>query len=233
MPKYTTITCAECGNSHTIPLKEYNRQLRNGRKRFFCSLNCTARAANRPWKKPNIKKSCPHCGSDFITPSTKSETTYCCQSCAGKEAVARKETVVVTERMREAGRYASQLNFGETYNERLINIANNLRKREWPRYQPIHDLLNQHGLQHRFEVPLEQFIYDLYIYDYDLFIEFDEPKYHNTWDQMERDLYKSGLANVYGCRVVRLGTADDGTIDPQLVLDTIYSLPVDDPVKIC
>jgi hypothetical protein len=45
--------CNTCGNTFEKELKEYNRQIRNGRDKFYCGLKCTA---NRIENKEMIKR---------------------------------------------------------------------------------------------------------------------------------------------------------------------------------
>lgn len=51
--KMTTITCDTCGNKTEKPLSEINRQKKNGRDKFYCSLSCSGKKSHRHLRKYN------------------------------------------------------------------------------------------------------------------------------------------------------------------------------------
>ena len=62
--KKIDLTCAKCGVSFQIALREYNRQVRKGREKdhFFCSNSCASLFGHEHGKYDNIWS----CGVEVI-----------------------------------------------------------------------------------------------------------------------------------------------------------------------
>lgn len=45
--KKTKIICAECGNDHEIRQSDYNRKIKAGQEKFYCSLKCSGKADHK------------------------------------------------------------------------------------------------------------------------------------------------------------------------------------------
>lgn len=50
--KKITIICSECGKEHQIRMGDYNRKIKLGRSKFYCSFSCAGKAdyKNNPYK---------------------------------------------------------------------------------------------------------------------------------------------------------------------------------------
>jgi hypothetical protein len=82
--KTISITCHKCGKSINKSKKEYDRQIRNGRQYFYCSLSCSA--IEHHTIHHNVISKCLWCNKDFDT-NTKSHAKKCCSiDCARKYA---------------------------------------------------------------------------------------------------------------------------------------------------
>lgn len=80
--KTIPITCRKCNASFKIKSSEYNRQLRNGRDYFFCSLSC-AQSYNKTTTF-RIVSTCVWCKRDFETSTHKKARRCCSLDCAHK-----------------------------------------------------------------------------------------------------------------------------------------------------
>lgn len=45
--RYIDLTCSECDKSFSKPKNEYDRRIRNGVEKFYCSLSCSGSSSNR------------------------------------------------------------------------------------------------------------------------------------------------------------------------------------------
>ena len=78
--KTITITCKNCGTKCEKPLNEINRQKRNGRTNFYCSLSCSAVDNNTVCVK--IVSNCLWCKNKFETTTHKKARKCCSLDCA-------------------------------------------------------------------------------------------------------------------------------------------------------
>ena len=60
--KKTKIICAECGNEHEIRQGDYNRKIKAGQEKFYCSLRCSGKADH----KNNPSKLAKNKGNIFL-----------------------------------------------------------------------------------------------------------------------------------------------------------------------
>lgn len=204
--KTIKLICCECENEFERSYAEYKRQVNKGRKDFYCGLKCCNKALNRQRKYPTITKICPICGNSFTTTIKKRQNaTFCSRSCASKGSV--------NDARRLAGKIASQNNFikGDIY-----RIASILKNREDWRYADIKQFLEQHNEPYEFESILQNYIYDLYLPNRNIYIEFDEP-YHKYIDETD----KNATVELANCILYRIPIKSGTIIDHSLIADYI------------
>jgi YHS domain-containing protein len=80
--KTISITCHKCGKSVDKLKNEYDRQIRNGRQYFFCSLSCT-QSYNKKTTVSVLTK-CLWCKKEFETTTHKKSKMCCSIDCAKK-----------------------------------------------------------------------------------------------------------------------------------------------------
>lgn len=80
--KTTTITCKNCGIKCEKSLREINRQKRNGRTEFYCSISCAI--SNTHIKCVKITSICLWCKNKFETTTQKKARKCCSLDCARK-----------------------------------------------------------------------------------------------------------------------------------------------------
>lgn len=190
---FQMVTCSECRITFPKNKNEYNRRIReNGvNARFFCTPKCAGIHVNREKQRPTISVVCS-CGKTFLT-STGS--TFCSRSCASKYSMTPE---------RYSAMMAASLNTRIT-SDNLQAIADGLRVREWEKYSYIHDILTDLFIPHSFEccLPNSRWIFDLALYDFCTFIEFDEG-YHHKGKQIFIDDEKTSAAQSLGWDVFRI-----------------------------
>lgn len=206
------VQCYTCDADKEIPDKEFRRQIKNGRTRFFCSRSCACKYGNDVHNRinPIIEKTCPACGSIFQTKSGAKEKTFCCRSCASKGSV--------NETRREAARVAGFSNIAN-----LITMQQILKKREAWKYVNIEELLKQQNADYEFEFCFEErsnYIYDLAVKNLKTIIEFDS-SYHNY--NKQQDEQKDQYAETQGWKLIRIAT-DSACVIPTDSLEGIFPL---------
>lgn len=72
------IICDNCGKECEKPSKEINRQIKQGRTKFYCCLSCSTIGNNTTTKI--VKSNCLFCGDEFETTTHKK-----CRKCCSKE----------------------------------------------------------------------------------------------------------------------------------------------------
>lgn len=80
--KSLLVICHKCGISFEKKANEYNRQLRKGRKYFYCSLRCS-QSENHTFHKKIFNK-CLWCKNHFETSTRKKARKCCSKKCASK-----------------------------------------------------------------------------------------------------------------------------------------------------
>lgn len=189
--KIITITCAYCGMTKDIPLKEYNRQTKLGRTTWFCSISHAAKWSNEPRKLPPIVKNCLYCGKSFESPSGYHEHNYCSRRCASAGTAHY-----------ESRRLGSILG-GKNSDHSPNTAARILKTREAYKYESVDKFLNIHNINHEFEKHLDGKIFDLCLPDKHLCIEFDGPE-HNLPKQQLIDKQKDEIAKKHGFKIIRV-----------------------------
>lgn len=80
--KITKLICNNCGVEFEKPTKEITRQIKNGRKEFYCSLSCSAKKLKTTTEKIMVK--CLWCEKEFETTTHKKARKCCSKTCFGK-----------------------------------------------------------------------------------------------------------------------------------------------------
>lgn len=77
------VNCECCKIEFEIPLKEYNRKIKNGKTRFFCSRYCAGCFYKKPTFK-NVILKCLSCNKEFLSTTHKKYKKCCSIKCARK-----------------------------------------------------------------------------------------------------------------------------------------------------
>lgn len=133
--KTVKIECSFCKEKFDLYVAEHKRQLKRGRKDFFCGRSCAALHNNskRPNRVQAITKICPQCETVFETQTGKLEKTFCSRSCASKGSMSEYRR----QRQREGGRNSVHT---------AASIAALLKVREAWRYSLLKDFLEKEGI---------------------------------------------------------------------------------------
>ena len=94
------ITCHKCSILFPIVKREYKRQLKNGRKHFFCSLSCASSFNKNTTTK--LLSNCLRCGKQFETTTHKNAKNCCSKVCARKYAQSFVDTSRLSKSMKQA-----------------------------------------------------------------------------------------------------------------------------------
>lgn len=193
------LRCDNCGSEFEKPIGEYNRRIRLGYTKFYCSRSCGAYAASSPKRCAIIKKVCPVCQNSFETKEDRHEATFCSRSCASKGSVTEYRRL----RSIEVGKRAF------SKENHLWMVAAGLRAREWSKYKKLHELLHSEDIQHEFEHPIQGLgVFDLLIVSISLLIEFDSD-YHKSPGQAKKDEKKTSGAMQLNFEVERFSDPFD------------------------
>lgn len=206
-----SLTCVWCGSVFAIPRREFRRQVKNGRDRFFCSRSCAAKYGNEALgrKAKVVDAVCPVCSRSFQTSTRRRSPKFCSRGCASRGSV--------TEYRREKARQVGFANMKDlTEAEQKVRRATALRSRESWKYVLVRKLLEDGGVKYTFEFELENFVFDLALLDQRLLVEFDG-KYHQDGKQQEKDREKDLAAESLGWRVARISVQENAVI-PQSAL---------------
>jgi len=198
------VTCAQCGKKVKKPVGEVNRSVRLGRK-FFCGSVCSGLFSGQARAAVEVKKTCPHCGEDFVTTTKARAKKFCSRSCASKGSM--------SEERREAQRLA-----GLAHAQNLLSPAETLKQREAWKYAALEKVLREADRDFEFEYQVGGFVFDLALLDEKVLVEFDGP--HHRGDEAERDKHKEKMAKKRGFVVVRREVKAASVISP----DTIKEL---------
>ena len=88
----TEITCNNCGKKCEKPSKEINRQKRNGKTKFYCSLSCSTTEIKTTTS--NIELKCLWCDKSFLSTTHKSHRTCCSKMCSVRYAQSKVDPVI-------------------------------------------------------------------------------------------------------------------------------------------
>ena len=78
----TEITCNKCGKKCFKPTKEINRQIKKGKKVFYCSISCATVVSKTTTKK--VKSLCSFCNKEFETTTHKKHRKCCSKLCVNR-----------------------------------------------------------------------------------------------------------------------------------------------------
>jgi hypothetical protein len=78
--KRIQLKCVTCNKVFDKQKKEYDRQIKKGNVRFFCSLSCSSKLIKR--KHYSIIKKCKFCNADFTSSTSKKSKSCCSLKCA-------------------------------------------------------------------------------------------------------------------------------------------------------
>jgi len=189
------LECSYCSKPFLLSKAEYNRQVRKGRERFFCSRSCSAKYGNdnRENRTREIEKTCPYCDKSFKTRTGKTEATFCSRGCASAGSV--------TKYRREKAREMGSQNVGAIND--IAVIAKGLRTRESWKYEELKKFFLSRGERFEPEYPLGRYVFDLALPDRKLFLEFDG-KDHEWTVMAQKDAEKDEFAESKGWKVVRI-----------------------------
>lgn len=105
----TSITCYKCEIPFLLPLKEYNRQVRNGRNYFYCSRSCAQSYIKKTTNK--IIANCLWCKNDFETTTHKKARKCCSVDCAVKYAQSKTDPLVHKQSVQRPKTFPRQKEF--------------------------------------------------------------------------------------------------------------------------
>ena len=196
------VRCAWCGKEFTIPAKEYNRQLKNGRNHFFCQRACSAFFGNvlRGNRVLPTEKICPVCNTKFSSDTGAKSASFCSRSCASKGSV--------TDYRREKSR-----EMGEKHKQELgpKAIAAGLKVREAWKYALLKKFLEELQEPYETEFLILNYIFDLALTQKKILVEFDGP-YHKDQSIQEKDKEKTKVAEQSGWKVFRIAVGQSSII---------------------
>lgn len=201
-----TVQCAWCNQDKTIPLKEYERRVKQGHTKFFCNNQCGAYYVNSKHGKirKEITKQCPVCGNQFKAISGKDERKCCSSACAHYRPM--------TDERREWSRKGA-LRCLELH-ENILNIeaiASSLRKREAWKYEEIKAYLESKGIDYEFEYPIEDRIFDLVLPDHGVVVEFDGRE-HSCPQNKLVDKHKDRICESNNYSIMRISVGSNQKI---------------------
>lgn len=199
------IKCKQCEAEFKILKKEYTRQLKRGRRFFFCSLRCGAVYANSFRISEVVSKKCAYCAREFVTKQDRHEADYCSRSCASKGSVTSHRR----EKACEIGRSSGN----------LLTIEETLLKREYFKYALLELALIKRNVRHAFEYRIDDCVFDLALLDKQLLVEFDGPD-HRYMHGLLRDAKHDAVAVENGWKVLRV-PVEIGQVVSDSILDGV------------
>lgn len=202
---FLQMTCDYCSNSFERKAAEVKRQMKKGRKYFFCSLSCAAKSVNekREDLRHLVKKICPECKKEFETLTGCKSSIFCSKSCASKGS------------MNEFRREAQRLG-GISKKDNLITVVETLKIRESWKYSKIKEYLDSIKEVYEFEYSIDGYVFDLILKSRKMLIEFDGI-YHSGLDQKKVDTIKNSLALSRGYKIERIKVTNNSIIDPTVL----------------
>lgn len=206
------LNCGFCAKTFTGKKAEITRQQRKGRSEFFCCQSCAAHASNLARKSIPVLKICQQCASSFAsTTSVKAAQFFCSRSCASKGSV--------TEYRRQRAREIGKLNaYAVTSPD---SHAKALASREGWKYVELAVWLICQDIDHKFEYPVDCWVFDLALPKLKVFVEFDG-KYHENAQQKELDTAKDRSAQFIGWRVIRVN-CEAAKIIPASIISSVLN----------
>jgi len=97
--KMIPVTCHNCLKTFERSKKEVDRQIRNNRPYFFCSLSCSTSSTKTLYTK--TKSSCLFCHKEFETTTHKKARKCCSKNCAVKYAQSKVDIIKHVEALQK------------------------------------------------------------------------------------------------------------------------------------
>ena len=144
----------------------------------------------RPDKRIEIEKICPHCKTTFKTLTGSKSKTFCSRSCASAGSM--------TEERRAAQRAG-----GLDRVDNFISVEEVLYLREAWKYKKIEPFLKFQNEPYQCEFRVGEFIFDLALIRRKVLVEFDGVE-HSHGLRVENDAKKDAFAQSEGWTVVRI-----------------------------
>ena len=94
--------------------------------------------------------------------------------------------------------------------------AKGLLHREMWKYVEVDEFLNSIGIEHEFEVAIENSVFDMSLPKMKILVEFDSP-YHNSEKQIYDDNKKTSVAENLGWKVVRIPVLSNAMIEREVI----------------
>lgn len=206
---FVDLMCGWCGKSIKVLKGEYTRQVKKGRKFFFCNNSCAAKKINaeRPNRRILVKKICPHCKKEFTTMTGCKSATFCSRSCASAGSM--------SEKRREAQRKG-----GKDKTENLLTPEETLRLREAWKYTKLISFLEFCNETFVFEFRFGDYIFDLALPNRFIFVEFDGIG-HSSKEQSKTDTTKDMFAEQEGWKVIRKKVQSNTVISSSILHDIL------------
>lgn len=113
------LLCFFCKKEFEIPLKEYNRKIKNGKDKFFCSMTCSAKFNN--YMKYKViypkKKICIRCNKEFEVYHNNRNKKYCSTVCSKsrklsnitKEKIRKKNSIIIKNKWLNDKEYSNKI----------------------------------------------------------------------------------------------------------------------------
>lgn len=200
--KMTSVACDHCGTAFLRVAKEVARCLKRNRN-MYCSGGCQSEARIVPKERLAV---CIRCGVDFTSKKTRGKWSgHCSRSCASAGSV--------TDLRRDKARLTGALN-----SKNLLSVSETMKLREAWKYGAIQNALA--CTTHEFEYPYAGYVFDLALFDFSLFVEFDPPPHRIDGNQIAADATKDRLAREGGFDVLRIPVEPNAAI-PVSVLEII------------
>ena len=98
------LTCSSCGNLHEKPIKEWNRRLRLGKTKSYCSQSCANVASNTI--HCSMERECIWCKKIFRSTTHKNHKKCCSDLCAHRVSHSYVNPVDISETLKR--RYKKQ-----------------------------------------------------------------------------------------------------------------------------
>lgn len=103
------IICDNCGKKCEKPSKEINRQRKNGKVRFFCSLSCSSTTLKTTTSE--IERKCLWCQKIFLSTTHKKSKVCCSKKCASKYAQSRVDSEIHKKSVQRMKHYPMEKEF--------------------------------------------------------------------------------------------------------------------------
>jgi hypothetical protein len=106
------LICNNCGVKFEKPTKEITRQIKNGRKEFYCSLSCSTKKLKTTTTK--IISKCLWCKKEFETTTHKKSRKCCSINCARKYSKSkagdydREKQSIKIKKLWDSGKYGGR-----------------------------------------------------------------------------------------------------------------------------